>query len=175
MQPTTTVMAPPESAPDSRFGFPIRRIVEIGAVAILLVLLYARTMAGLADDWWNQESFSQGMLLPPLAFYFAWLDRKALFALPVQPSRSGLWLVLAGCFMFLAGKLAAEFFSWTKTIPIGVSPLDSSEVPIIAHMPCDAGLTKRSRRQRRPTIRSARAKMSRGAIPLLFEKNVLAN
>jgi len=110
MQPTTTVMASPESAPDSKSRFPIRRVVEIGAIAILLGLIYARTMAGLADDWWNQESFSQGMLLPPLALYFAWLDRKALFSLPVRPSRIGLWVILAGCFMFLAGKLAAEFF-----------------------------------------------------------------
>jgi exosortase len=84
--------------------------LEIGAIAILVALIYARTIAGLVDDWWNEPSFSQGMLLPPLALYFAWLDRKPLLALREEPSRRGLWLVAAGSFMFLAGKLAAEFF-----------------------------------------------------------------
>jgi exosortase len=98
------------ATPESSARFPIWRAVEIGTIAVLLGLIYARTLAGLFDDWWNEESFSQGILLPPLAVYFAWLDRGPLFALPAQPSRKGLWLVVGGCVVFLAGKLAAEFF-----------------------------------------------------------------
>ena len=106
MQPSTTAVA----SPDSTAVVPLRRWLEIGALAVLIGLIYARTLAGLADDWWNEPSFSQGMLLPPLALYFAWLDRRALLASAAQPSKQGLWLVGGGCFLFLAGKLSAEFF-----------------------------------------------------------------
>jgi exosortase len=106
MQPTTTAVA----SPDSTTAIPVQRYLEIAVLAILIGLIYARTLTGLFDDWWNEPSFSQGMLLPPLALYFAWLDRRALLALPAEPSRKGLWAVTVGCFLFLAGKLSAEFF-----------------------------------------------------------------
>lgn len=79
-------------------------------MAVLTGLIYGRTLAGLFDDWWTQPSYSQGLLLPPLALYFAWLDRKTVLAAPAAPSRTGLWTIGAGCLLFLAGKLAAEFF-----------------------------------------------------------------
>lgn len=101
-----TEPAPPQ--PGVRF--PVRTAAEIGSLAILAILIYARTLAGLFDDWWTQPSYSQGLLLPPLALYFAWLDRKAVLAAPAEPGRAGLWMIAAGCFLYLAGKLAAEFF-----------------------------------------------------------------
>jgi exosortase len=107
MHPSVAVAVPPESG--------IRRLrarpaLEITAVALLVLLIYARTLVGLFEDWWNEPSLSQGLLIPPFALYFAWLDRKGLFELPAVPSVRGLWAVLAGCFLYLAGKLAAEFF-----------------------------------------------------------------
>jgi exosortase len=101
-----TEVAPPHLG----VRFPVQTAAEIGSIAVLAGLIYARTLAGLFDDWWNDPSFSQGLLLPPLAFYFAWLDRKAVMGMPAAPSRAGLWAMAAGCFVFLAGKLAAEFF-----------------------------------------------------------------
>lgn len=102
----TTALAPVESS----VRFPVSRVLELSAIIGLVALIYARTVAGLADDWWNEPSFSQGMLLPPLAAYFAWLDRFSVLAIPAQPSRKGLWVIVAGCLVFLSGKLAAEFF-----------------------------------------------------------------
>ncbi|MBV8847300.1 MAG: archaeosortase/exosortase family protein, partial [Bryobacterales bacterium] len=106
MQPAMTAPAPAKPGID----LPARRVFEFGAIAVLIAVIYGRTLAGLFDDWWNQPSFSQGILLPPLALYFAWLDRRPLLAIRAQPSLRGLWLVAAGSLTFLAGKLAAEFF-----------------------------------------------------------------
>lgn len=106
MQPSSTIVVPSESP----YRLSTRHTLEIGAIAVLIGFIYARTLAGLAEDWWNEPSFSQGMLLPPLALYFAWLDRRPLLALPATSSWQGLWLVGGGCLMFLAGKLSAEFF-----------------------------------------------------------------
>src|SRR5215469_7700127 len=106
MQPVITAPLPAQQ----QTAFSAKRFAELGVIAVLLGLIYARTLVGLFDDWWNEPSFSQGILLPPLAFYFAWLDRRPLFKIPALPSLAGLWLVAGGCTMFLAGKLAAEFF-----------------------------------------------------------------
>ncbi|HLH43006.1 MAG TPA: exosortase/archaeosortase family protein [Bryobacteraceae bacterium] len=101
-----TEPAPPQQA----VRFPVRTTAEIGFLAVIAIAIYARTLAGLFDDWWTQPSYSQGLLLPPLALYFAWLDRKAVLAAPVARSRAGLWMIAAGCFVYLTGKLSAEFF-----------------------------------------------------------------
>lgn len=84
--------------------------VGLAVVAGLVGAIYARTVAGLFDDWWNEPSLSQGLLIPAVAFYFAWLDRRPLLALPAMPSSRGLWAVAGGCVLYLTGKLAAEFF-----------------------------------------------------------------
>jgi exosortase len=102
-------MHPPAVPPPDR-RLRVQTALEIGAVAILIALIYARTLAGLFDDWWTQPSFSQGLLIPPFALYFAWLDREPLLKLPAVPSRRGLWVVLGGCLLYLTGKLGAEFF-----------------------------------------------------------------
>jgi exosortase len=107
MHPSITAVDPHESIVRRFRG---RTALEIGTIAILIVLIYGRTLAGLFDDWWNEPSLSQGLLIPPFALYFAWLDRKGLFELPAVPSVRGLWAVLGGCFVYLTGKLAAEFF-----------------------------------------------------------------
>ena len=38
------------------------------------------------------------------------MRRDITLALPQTPDLRGLWLVAAGCFIFLTGGLAAEFF-----------------------------------------------------------------
>jgi exosortase len=95
-----------ESPPRSH----LRVGLEFVAVAGLMGLLYSRIVSGLFDDWWNEPSLSQGLLIPPVALYFAWLDRAPLLAIPAIPSLRGLWLVTGGCFLYLLGKLGAEFF-----------------------------------------------------------------
>jgi exosortase len=45
-----------------------------------------------------------------MALYIAWLKRAALLAVPVQADMAGLGLVAVGCFLFVGGELAAEFF-----------------------------------------------------------------
>jgi exosortase len=81
------------------------------AVSIVLTgFIYAHTAADLFDDWWNEPSLSQGLLIPPLALYFAWADRHALLALPAVPNARALIAAAAGCVVYLVGKLGAEFF-----------------------------------------------------------------
>jgi len=94
-----------EAAPANQFAW-----LEFGVVALLIGLIYASVLKDLALDWWNEESLSYGMLIPPLAFYVAWMRRYATFAEAAVPNARGLWLVSGACLLFLLGKVGAEFF-----------------------------------------------------------------
>lgn len=79
-------------------------------LALTLSLVFGATLADMAHEWWTEPAASQGLILPPLAIYLAWLNQRAWHAAPAQTDRSGLALTAAGCLCFLAGNLAAEFF-----------------------------------------------------------------
>jgi len=84
--------------------------VQIGSVVLLLVFLYWQVVADMAATWWNDESASHGLLIPPLALYLAWTRRASILAEPRTPQARGLWVVAFGCLVFLVGRLGAEFF-----------------------------------------------------------------
>jgi len=84
--------------------------MQIGSVAALAAALFWRVLLDMAHDWWFEPSLSQGLLLPPLALYIAWIQREKTYAIPAEPDRRGLWLTAFACLLFLAGRLASEFF-----------------------------------------------------------------
>ncbi|PYT27305.1 MAG: exosortase [Acidobacteria bacterium] len=86
------------------------QIIEVGSVVLLLVLLYARVLMDLAADWWNDESASHGLLIPPIVLYLIWLKRDEIRAESRSSTAKGLWAVGLGCIIFLVGRLGAEFF-----------------------------------------------------------------
>jgi exosortase len=85
-------------------------LVRIAAVVALTLVLFAAVLADMARDWWIEPSLSQGMLLPPLACYFAWIHRRRTFSYAPAADYRGILLTASACLMFLLGKLASEFF-----------------------------------------------------------------
>src|ERR1035437_2414244 len=84
--------------------------IQMGVGAALILALYGWTLADLANDWWTDPTLSQGLLIPPLALYIAWLRRQITFSHPSAPEWRGLLMSGAACGLFILGKLAAEFF-----------------------------------------------------------------
>ena len=76
----------------------------------LVTILYAATAVDLAAEWWNVDSASYGMLIPPTALYIAYLRRDLTLSIPARSDLRGLWLLAFGCVVLVFGKLAAEFF-----------------------------------------------------------------
>ncbi len=74
----------------------------------LFALLFARPMRLLALDWWNNPEAGHGLLLAPLAVWFAW---KSGIAPDARPNRvlGGILLGLGVLFRYVA-DLAAELF-----------------------------------------------------------------
>jgi exosortase len=64
----------------------------------------------MAGDWWRQPDLSHGLLIPPLALYFAWRRRARILAIPPAPHWGGLALVALSSMGYLMGRLGAEFF-----------------------------------------------------------------
>jgi exosortase len=79
-------------------------------IATVLVFLFGHIAADMFDDWWNEPSLSQGLLIPPLAIFFVWLDKRALAAIRSRPAAPGLIVLACGCVVYLIGKLGAEYF-----------------------------------------------------------------
>ena len=83
---------------------------QAGIITALVLVLYGWTLMDLANDWWTDPALSQGLLLPPLALAIAWMRRGITFSEPAVPDSRGLVWIAAACFLFLLGKLGAEFF-----------------------------------------------------------------
>jgi len=107
---TATNPLPDEADPSVSSVWSLWAWIQAAFIAVLVAALYGWTLADLANDWWTDPALSQGFLLPPLALGIAWMRRHLTFAEPaVRDSRGLLWIA-AACFLFLLGKLGAEFF-----------------------------------------------------------------
>jgi exosortase len=100
---------------EAETAIPLRPLSPLGWLQVftliaLIGVLYGQVLVDLAGDWWTEPSFSQGLLIPPLALYLAWTRRSLTLAQPLRPDNRGLWLIGFSCLLFLLGKLSAEFF-----------------------------------------------------------------
>jgi exosortase len=84
--------------------------VQIGVLGGLLAALYYSVVPAMVAIWWNDPGYSHGLLIPPLALYFAWTRREEVLSQPAVSDGRGLWLTAAACLVYLLGKLGAEFF-----------------------------------------------------------------
>jgi exosortase len=103
--PTPLVHLDSETRPASALSF-----LPIAMIGILMAVLFGEVLAAMANDWWTDPAWSQGMLLPPLALYLAWIQRGRTLSGPAAVDLRGLLGVGAACLTFLGGKLTSEFF-----------------------------------------------------------------
>jgi exosortase len=99
----------PKGATREKAADPLRWI-KVSAIVALVVALYIEIIPDLAVEWWTVDASSYGMLIPPITLYIVYLRKHITLSVPARSDLRGLWLVLSGCLVFLAGKLSAEFF-----------------------------------------------------------------
>jgi exosortase len=85
--------------------------LKVGVVGALIGVLFWDVLADMAHDWWTEPALSQGMLLPPLALYIAWIHRRRTASQAVISDARGLLLTSFACLTFVLGKLASEDFT----------------------------------------------------------------
>lgn len=84
--------------------------IQIALIAAVAVIMYWHVMPSMVLDWWQEEGYSYGFLIPPLAAYVVWSRRHRIAAEPVHSDARGLFLTGSACLIYLIGKLAVEFF-----------------------------------------------------------------
>src|SRR5947209_12780883 len=84
---------------------------KIFAVALAVAFLYMSVLSKLGSDWWTDENYSHGLLIPFVIGYILWVERERLKAASRGPSL--LWggaLILAAILMLWAGTAGAELY-----------------------------------------------------------------
>jgi exosortase len=89
----------------------IRKFYQPLAIAAALAFVYFSAFVKLGHDWWSDENYSHGLLVPFVMGYIIWRERKIFGGGKIQPS---FWLGMAGVatslMMLWAGVAGAELF-----------------------------------------------------------------
>lgn len=81
------------------------------AVSSAIIFAYATVLAKLGHDWWTDENYSHGLLIPIVIAYILWSQRERLNKQPMRPSFIwGLIIIVTGLFGLWAGTAGAELF-----------------------------------------------------------------
>ncbi|MBC8032070.1 MAG: exosortase [Pyrinomonadaceae bacterium] len=88
-----------------------KNIWRILAISSALVFAYATVLVKLGQDWWTDENYSHGLLIPFVIGYFLWSERDRLARMAGRASM--LWGLSAAVFALLAlwaGTAGAELY-----------------------------------------------------------------
>lgn len=81
-------------------------------VGLVLAFLYASVLSKLGRDWWTDENYSHGLLVPFVIAFIVWMEFEDFSEINKTPN---FWLgagtILAALFLLLGGALGAELFT----------------------------------------------------------------
>lgn len=96
-----------ESQPLSQQRMPWWQIL---AFVVVLGWLYASVLRHLVWQWAHDPNYSHGFFVPLFSLFVIWSEREKLRKLAIEPSWSGLLVLLFGLVVLAAGILGAELF-----------------------------------------------------------------
>jgi exosortase len=82
----------------------------IAGLVVLVAFLYSGILGLLVQDWWTDPNFSHGFFVPAFSIFVIWQRRKVLASIPVEPSWSGLAIIVLALLVYLLGVIGAELF-----------------------------------------------------------------
>jgi len=88
-----------------------RKLYQPLTIAVALAFVYFTVLLKLGGDWWNDENYSHGLLIPFIIGYIIWLERERFRQAGKQPAV--WWGAIAVGFSLLllwAGTAGAELF-----------------------------------------------------------------
>ena len=71
-----------------------------------LFLFFRESWISMAHVWWNNETFSHGLLILPISAWLVWRNRQVISNTDLEPSLLGLVGLVIGAFGWLLGSLA---------------------------------------------------------------------
>ncbi len=76
-----------------------------------LVLIFIPTLAGLVSQWFTDDNYSHGFLIPFISGWLIYRQRKSLASIPWTIDSLGLAAIVVGLALFIVGNGAAEYFT----------------------------------------------------------------
>src|SRR5436190_9219894 len=92
-------------------AFP-RKFLQPIAIAVALVFVYFTMLVKLANDWWHDENYSHGLLIPFVIGFILWQERERFRTPELRPAAWWLGAIGIGASMLTlwAGTAGAELF-----------------------------------------------------------------
>ena len=88
-----------------------RSLYKPFVISLALAFLYATVLSKLGRDWWHDENYSHGLLIPFIIGYILWSQRERLTKHVGRPSFGwGATAVVLGLLGLWAGTAGAELF-----------------------------------------------------------------
>ncbi|MGH9968278.1 MAG: exosortase [Pyrinomonadaceae bacterium] len=88
-----------------------KHLWRVLAVSSALIFTYALVLSKLGRDWWTDENYSHGLLIPIIIAYILWSQRDRLVREPARPATFwGSAAVLLALLALWAGTAGAELF-----------------------------------------------------------------
>ena len=83
---------------------------QFALLSLAFAILYHHTIINMATDWYNNDNYSHGFLVPAIAAYMIWQQRDKLKGLESPPRYWGVGFMLTGMAFFIIGNIGAELF-----------------------------------------------------------------
>jgi EpsI family protein len=99
-----------------RINFRVRQWFNLAAakwlgIVLLFALFYGRVVPELVGDWYENETFSYGFLVPFIAVYLVWLRRDRLKSFSAKPSLWAAFPLSIALMLGLLGLAMGDVFS----------------------------------------------------------------
>lgn len=92
-------------------AFSFNKIWQPAILAAAIVFLYSNVLVKLGYDWWTDENYSHGLLVPFVIGYIIYLEFDRIKSVYRKPwFYLGSFLIFSAFLMLVAGTLGAELF-----------------------------------------------------------------
>jgi exosortase len=98
-----------------------KNLIQTILVTLAFILLYHHTILKLISEWSTDPNFSHGFLVPFVALYMIWHKKYTLSNIPLEPSNSGILLIVFGMLTHIAGNIGAELFMMRMSMIFTIS------------------------------------------------------
>src|SRR5215207_4640946 len=96
-----------------------KKLWQVVAISFAIAFAYATVLAKLFHDWWNDENYSHGLLIPFIIGYILWSQREKLARVATHSSvLLGGAAVVFGLFALWAGVAGAELYTQRLSLMI---------------------------------------------------------
>jgi exosortase len=102
-------------------GFCIASLKDFPKINLLFLLValcaaYATIVPGMVSDWYHDENYSHGFLVPLISAYFLSQNWAALKATRLRPSNAGLLVIIGSLLLLLLGFVGTEYFTMRSSL-----------------------------------------------------------